>query len=73
MSTPDIRITLRRDVKEGNIKIENYISEFDKLKKQIDALQQAVDKMDVVKPRRDNDRLSNNETNARFQYRSWIQ
>ncbi|MGR5881268.1 BppU family phage baseplate upper protein [Bacillus cereus] len=49
MSTPDIRITLRRDVKEGNIKIENYISEFDKLKKQIDALQQAVDKMDVVK------------------------
>ncbi|WP_257144391.1 phage baseplate upper protein [Bacillus wiedmannii] len=29
MSTPDIRITLRRDVKEGNIKIENYISEFD--------------------------------------------
>ncbi|OXB99607.1 MULTISPECIES: BppU family phage baseplate upper protein [Bacillus] len=49
MSTPDIRITLRRDVKEGNVKIENYISEFDKLKKQIDALQQAVDKMDVVK------------------------
>ncbi|MEX5596504.1 BppU family phage baseplate upper protein [Pseudomonas orientalis] len=48
MSTPDIRITLRRDVKEGNIKIENYISEFDKLKKQIDALQQAVDKMDLV-------------------------
>ncbi|MEB4839395.1 BppU family phage baseplate upper protein, partial [Paenibacillus jamilae] len=48
-STPDIRIVLRRDVKEGNIKIENYISEFDKLKKQIDALQQAVDKMDVVK------------------------
>ncbi|HDR4886244.1 TPA: BppU family phage baseplate upper protein [Bacillus cereus] len=29
MSTPDIRITLRRDVKEGNMKIENYISEFD--------------------------------------------
>ncbi|MCQ6306056.1 BppU family phage baseplate upper protein [Bacillus cereus] len=49
MSTPDIRITLKRDVKEGNIKIENYISEFDKLKKQIDALQQAVDKIDVVK------------------------
>ncbi|MEN3133076.1 BppU family phage baseplate upper protein [Bacillus cereus] len=48
-STPDIRIVLRRDVKEGNIKIENYISEFDKLKKQIDALQQAVDKADVVK------------------------
>ncbi|KIQ80692.1 hypothetical protein RT27_26405 [Bacillus sp. L_1B0_5] len=49
MSTPDICITLRRDVKEGNIKIENYISDFDNLKKQIDALQQAVDKMDVVK------------------------
>ncbi|MGX5596034.1 BppU family phage baseplate upper protein [Bacillus cereus] len=49
MSTPDIRITLRRDVKEGNIKIENYISDFDNFKKQIDALQQAVDKMDVVK------------------------
>ncbi|MCQ6307561.1 BppU family phage baseplate upper protein, partial [Bacillus cereus] len=29
MSTPDIRIIVRRDVKEGNIKIENYISEFD--------------------------------------------
>ncbi|MDA2272703.1 hypothetical protein CBR59_13010 [Bacillus thuringiensis] len=49
MSTPDICITLRRDVKEGNIKIENYISDFDNLKKQIDALQQAVDKMDGVK------------------------
>ncbi|PEA03406.1 BppU family phage baseplate upper protein [Bacillus cereus] len=48
-STQDIKITLGRDVKQGNIKIENYISEFDKLKKQIDALQQAVDKMDVVK------------------------
>ncbi|HDR7000633.1 MULTISPECIES: BppU family phage baseplate upper protein [Bacillus cereus group] len=49
MSTPDIRIALRRDVKEGNIKIENYISDFEVLKKTIDALQQAVDKMDVVK------------------------
>jgi len=49
MSTPDIRITLRHDVKEGNIKIENYISDFDNFKKQIDALQQAVDKMDVVR------------------------
>ncbi|MDA2639022.1 BppU family phage baseplate upper protein [Bacillus cereus] len=29
MSTPDIRIVLKRDVKEGNIQIENYISEFD--------------------------------------------
>ncbi|MEI2536990.1 BppU family phage baseplate upper protein, partial [Acinetobacter baumannii] len=33
MSTPDIRIALRRDVKEGNIKIENYISEFEIIKK----------------------------------------
>ena len=33
MSTPDIRIALRRDVKEGNIKIENYISDFETLKK----------------------------------------
>lgn len=49
MSTPDIRIALRRDVKEGNIKIENYISDFEILKKTIAALQQAVDKMDVVK------------------------
>ncbi|HDR3900472.1 TPA: BppU family phage baseplate upper protein [Bacillus cereus] len=49
MSTPDIRIALRRDVKEGNIKIENYISDFETLKKTIDALQLAVDKMDVVK------------------------
>ncbi|MDD0822844.1 pyocin knob domain-containing protein, partial [Bacillus cereus] len=37
------------DVKQGNIPIENYIAEFDKLKKQIDALQIAVDKADVVK------------------------
>ncbi|HDR3902437.1 TPA: hypothetical protein QCO88_005094, partial [Bacillus cereus] len=36
-------------VKEGNIKIENYISDFEILKKTIDALQQAIDKMDVVK------------------------
>ena len=35
MSTPDIRITLRRDVKEGNIKIENYISEFEIIKKNV--------------------------------------
>ncbi|MGQ0452034.1 BppU family phage baseplate upper protein, partial [Bacillus sp. SS-TM] len=38
MSTPDIRITLRRDVKEGNIKIENYISEFEIIKKTLDEL-----------------------------------
>ncbi|EJR85407.1 hypothetical protein IK7_01121 [Bacillus cereus VD156] len=49
MSTPDIRITLRRDVKEGNIKIENYISDFEVLKKQIDELQRKLNTMDVVK------------------------
>ncbi|PQZ54605.1 MULTISPECIES: BppU family phage baseplate upper protein [Bacillus] len=48
-STPDIRISLKRDVKEGNIKIENYISDFEILKKTIDELQKKVDKMDVVK------------------------
>ena len=42
MSTPDIRITLRRDVKEGNIKIENYISEFDIIKKTLDELQKKL-------------------------------
>ncbi|PFM61440.1 hypothetical protein COJ52_05105 [Bacillus cereus] len=30
MSTPDIRISLKRDAREGNIQIENYISDFDK-------------------------------------------
>ncbi|MDR4440617.1 BppU family phage baseplate upper protein [Bacillus cereus] len=49
MSTPDIRIALRRDVKEGNIKIENYISDFEVLKKQIDELQRKLNTMDVVK------------------------
>ncbi|MEC0116846.1 BppU family phage baseplate upper protein, partial [Bacillus cereus] len=49
MSTPDIRITLRRDVKEGNIKIENYISEFEIIKKTLDELQQKLNAMDVVK------------------------
>ncbi|MGY2609472.1 BppU family phage baseplate upper protein [Bacillus pretiosus] len=48
-TTQDIRISLGRDVKQGNIAIEDYIAEFDKLKKQIDALQIAVDKADVVK------------------------
>lgn len=48
-TTQDIRISLGSDVKQGNIPIENYIAEFDKLKKQIDALQIAVDKADVVK------------------------
>ncbi|WOA57291.1 BppU family phage baseplate upper protein [Bacillus mycoides] len=49
MSTPDIRIVLRRDVKEGNIKIENYISEFEIIKKTLDELQQKLNTMDVVK------------------------
>lgn len=48
-TTQDLKIVLGRDVKEGSIQIENYIAEFDKLKKQIDALQIAVDKADVVK------------------------
>lgn len=48
-TTQDIRISLGSDVKQGNIPIENYIAEFDKLKKQIDALQIAVDKENVVK------------------------
>lgn len=48
-TTQDIRISLGRDVKQGNIATEDYIAEFDKLKKQIDALQIAVDKADVVK------------------------
>ncbi|MRB24587.1 DUF2479 domain-containing protein [Bacillus thuringiensis] len=48
-TTQDIRISLGSDVKQGNIPIDNYIAEFDKLKKQIDALQLAVDKEDIVK------------------------
>ncbi|PHB90660.1 hypothetical protein COE98_15925 [Bacillus wiedmannii] len=48
-TTQDLKIVLGRDVKQGSIQIENYIAEFDKLKKQIDALQIAVDKADVVK------------------------
>lgn len=48
-TTQDIRISLGCDVKQGNIAIEDYIAEFDKLKKQIDALQVAVDKVNVVK------------------------
>ncbi|MBZ4222502.1 phage baseplate upper protein [Bacillus wiedmannii] len=48
-TTQDIRISLGSDVKQGSIQIENYIAEFDKLKKQIDALQIAVDKANVVK------------------------
>ncbi|MDI6680329.1 hypothetical protein QMA02_31835, partial [Bacillus wiedmannii] len=36
-------------MKSGSVQLENYIAEFDKLKKQIDTLQIAVDKTDVVK------------------------
>ncbi|WP_242321447.1 MULTISPECIES: BppU family phage baseplate upper protein [Bacillus cereus group] len=43
MSTPDIRIVLRRDVKEGNIKIENYISEFDKALEMVAGHQKQID------------------------------
>lgn len=43
MSTPDIRIILRRDVKEGNIKIENYISEFDKALEMVKGYQKQID------------------------------
>lgn len=48
-STQDIKITLGRDVKEGNIKIENYISEFEIIKKTLDELQKKLSTMDVVK------------------------
>ncbi|QDZ77304.1 BppU family phage baseplate upper protein [Bacillus cereus] len=43
MSTPDIRITLRRDVKEGNIKIENYISEFDGAMERVKGYRKEID------------------------------
>lgn len=48
-TTQDIRISLGSDVKSGSVRLENYITEFDKIKKQVDALQIAVDKADVVK------------------------
>ncbi|HHL0974693.1 TPA: BppU family phage baseplate upper protein, partial [Bacillus cereus] len=43
MSTPDIRITLRRDVKEGNIQIENYISEFDGAMERVKGYRKEID------------------------------
>ncbi|HHL0974513.1 TPA: BppU family phage baseplate upper protein [Bacillus cereus] len=43
MSTPDIRIVLRRDVKEGNIKIENYISEFDGAMERVKGYRKEID------------------------------
>ncbi|EOO34103.1 hypothetical protein IIU_02677, partial [Bacillus cereus VD133] len=43
MSTPDIRITLRRDVKEGNIKIENYISDFERAIERVKGYRKELD------------------------------
>ncbi|WP_218944407.1 pyocin knob domain-containing protein, partial [Bacillus cereus] len=54
-STPDIRIVLRTDVREGNIHIENYISEFDKAlemvkvhQKQVDESNKRIDELTVA-------------------------
>ncbi|MEK4578261.1 BppU family phage baseplate upper protein [Bacillus sp. FSL R12-0074] len=43
MTTPDIRISLKRDVREGNIKIENYISEFDKALERVAGYLKVID------------------------------
>ncbi|EOP51784.1 hypothetical protein IKQ_03345 [Bacillus cereus VDM053] len=43
MTTPDIRISLKRDVREGNIKIENYISEFDKALESVEGYRKEID------------------------------
>ncbi|MGH0951295.1 BppU family phage baseplate upper protein [Bacillus mycoides] len=54
MSTPDIRIVLRRDVKEGNVRIENYISEFDKALETVKGYRKELDeankKIGEIKP-----------------------
>ncbi|MFL0405199.1 BppU family phage baseplate upper protein [Bacillus nitratireducens] len=42
-STQDIKIELGRDVKEGNIKIENYISEFDQALETVKGHQKQID------------------------------
>lgn len=42
-STPDIRIVLRRDVKEGNIKLESYISDFEKALEQVAGYRKEID------------------------------
>ncbi|MED2573174.1 pyocin knob domain-containing protein, partial [Bacillus thuringiensis] len=44
-STPDIRIVLRRDVKEGNIHIENYISEFDQALEMVKGYRKEIDEV----------------------------
>ncbi|MBG9506972.1 phage protein [Bacillus thuringiensis] len=43
MSTPDIQIIVRRDVKEGKIKIENYISEFDGAMERVKGYRKEID------------------------------
>lgn len=43
MSTPDIQIIVRRDVKEGNIEIENYISEFDRAMERVKGYRKEID------------------------------
>ncbi|WP_144519403.1 BppU family phage baseplate upper protein [Bacillus thuringiensis] len=43
MSTPDIQIIVRRDVKEGNIEIENYISEFDGAMERVKGYRKEID------------------------------
>ncbi|HFK1410047.1 BppU family phage baseplate upper protein [Bacillus thuringiensis] len=54
MSTPDIRIIVSRDVKEGNIKIENYISEFDGAMERVKGYRKELDeankKISELKP-----------------------
>ncbi|EOQ18666.1 BppU family phage baseplate upper protein [Bacillus cereus] len=48
-TTQDFLVIALQDALTGHIESETYISEFEKLKKQIDALQQAVDQADIVK------------------------
>ncbi|MEM5612289.1 BppU family phage baseplate upper protein [Bacillus thuringiensis] len=43
MSTPDIQIIVRRDVKEGKIKIENYISEFNGAMERVKGYRKEID------------------------------
>ncbi|MBJ7985812.1 BppU family phage baseplate upper protein [Bacillus cereus] len=43
MSTPDIRISLKRDAREGNIQIENYISDFDKALESVEGYLKIID------------------------------
>ncbi|MCQ6531277.1 hypothetical protein NPX89_31360, partial [Bacillus mycoides] len=43
MSTPDIRISLKRDARERNIKIENYISDFEKAIERVKGYRKELD------------------------------